>query len=163
MLADRKRIMRELIHCHRIKRRKHDGIIDNARIFCQKRTLAFIVAIDDKNDLMQDVNACPEKEERQKIGKMEDGSVNNDRRNNECHRNDRPETLAEFRFEQRPRIGRIHVRAADGEGNDRIDRIPRKIRIETDRTAKVIRAIGHDHQYNGKRNPRQVPLWRFKP
>ena len=76
---------------------------------------------------------------------MKDRRINNERRNNDGHRNDRPVPLPECRLEDRPRIGCIHMRPADEKCNDRINGIACHIRIETQQPAEIIRAIWHDH------------------
>src|SRR5438309_617786 len=65
LLPDLKGAVREAVHRHRIKCRKDDGVIYHPRISCQKRPLPLIITIDDKDDLMQHMNARPEKKERQ--------------------------------------------------------------------------------------------------
>ena len=81
---------------------------------------------------MQNVDACPKEKECEQIGKMKDRRINYERGNNKSGRNDRPVLFSERWFEDRPGIGRIHMRTADTEGNDTIYGITGKIGIKAE-------------------------------
>ena len=146
----------ELVHRHRVERAQDHGPVEQAveRSRSASPSLA-AVRLRDALRLVRDVHRRPEEEDRQQQEERVEASRR--RRAPGSRRaavDEQAVALAEPRLERGPQVRRVHVRAADEEGDAEADDQARRGRRGPQPLEEAVREIGKEDQDPGKRSGR---------